>query len=134
MLADRLWPTLLLVGTSTLLAALIGVWIGVRARLEPGQPVRQVLHRRLADALLDAGVVARADPDRPARGGARAAARPVPDRRAALGRRRPGTLEGVLDTAWHLTLPVITLTLAYLADYALIMRGSLIDELGSRTT
>jgi len=26
---------------------------------------------------------------------------------------------------------VITLTLAYLADYALIMRGSLIDEIGS---
>ena len=37
----------------------------------------------------------------------------------------------MLDTAWHLMLPVITLTLAYLADYALIMRGSLIDEIGS---
>jgi peptide/nickel transport system permease protein len=36
----------------------------------------------------------------------------------------------MLDTAWHLTLPVITLTLAYLADYALIMRSSLLDELG----
>ena len=31
---------------------------------------------------------------------------------------------------WHLALPVITLTLAYLADYALIMRSSLLDELG----
>ena len=38
-------------------------------------------------------------------------------------------VEGVLDTLWHLALPVITLTLAYLADYALIMRGSLVDEL-----
>ena len=27
-------------------------------------------------------------------------------------------------------LPVLTLTLAYLADYALIMRSSLLDELG----
>ena len=35
-----------------------------------------------------------------------------------------------MDTAWHLTLPVITLTLAYLADYSLIMRSSLLDELG----
>ncbi len=36
----------------------------------------------------------------------------------------------MLDTAWHLTLPVITLTLAYLADYSLIMRSSMLDELG----
>ena len=42
----------------------------------------------------------------------------------------PGTLSGMLDTAWHLTLPVITLTLAYLAEYSLIMRSSLLDELG----
>jgi peptide/nickel transport system permease protein len=36
----------------------------------------------------------------------------------------------VLDTAWHLTLPVLTLTLAYLAEYSLVMRSSLLDELG----
>ena len=35
-----------------------------------------------------------------------------------------------LDTAWHLMLPVVTLTLAYLADYSLMMRSSLLDELG----
>ena len=39
-------------------------------------------------------------------------------------------MAGWFDTARHLTLPVITLTLAYLADYALIMRSSLLDELG----
>ena len=32
--------------------------------------------------------------------------------------------------AWHLTLPVVTLTLAYLADYSLIMRSSILDEMG----
>ena len=42
----------------------------------------------------------------------------------------PSSIEGVLDTIWHLTLPVITLTLAYLADYTLIMRSSLLDEIG----
>jgi peptide/nickel transport system permease protein len=42
----------------------------------------------------------------------------------------PNSLHGYLDTAWHLTLPVTTLTLAYLADYSLIMRSSLLDELG----
>jgi peptide/nickel transport system permease protein len=42
----------------------------------------------------------------------------------------PGSLHGILDTSWHLVLPVTTLTLAYLADYSLIMRSSLLDELG----
>ena len=38
----------------------------------------------------------------------------------------PTSLAGVFDTMWHLFLPVLTLALAYLADYSLIMRGSLI--------
>ncbi len=42
----------------------------------------------------------------------------------------PRAVEGVLDTAWHLVLPVTTLTLAYLAEYSLVMRSSLLDELG----
>jgi peptide/nickel transport system permease protein len=42
----------------------------------------------------------------------------------------PSSLHGVLDTTKHLTLPVVTLALAYLAEYSLIMRSSLLDELG----
>ena len=42
----------------------------------------------------------------------------------------PTSWEGVLDVAWHLTLPIITLTAAYVAEYGLIMRSSLLDELG----
>jgi peptide/nickel transport system permease protein len=42
----------------------------------------------------------------------------------------PGSVKGVLDTAKHLFLPVLTLTLAYLAEYSLVMRSSLLDELG----
>jgi peptide/nickel transport system permease protein len=41
----------------------------------------------------------------------------------------PNSLEGLLDRAWHLVLPAATLTLAYLAEYALVMRSSLVDEL-----
>ena len=41
----------------------------------------------------------------------------------------PSSLEGLLDRAWHLVLPAATLTLAYLAEYALVMRSSLVDEL-----
>jgi peptide/nickel transport system permease protein len=41
----------------------------------------------------------------------------------------PWTVEGVLNQLWHLFLPALTLTLAYLAEYALVMRASLVDEL-----
>jgi peptide/nickel transport system permease protein len=37
---------------------------------------------------------------------------------------------GWLDVAWHLVLPVTTLAVIYLAEYSLIMRASLIDEMG----
>jgi peptide/nickel transport system permease protein len=40
------------------------------------------------------------------------------------------SLDGIINQAWHLVLPIITLTLAYLAEYSLIMRSSLLDELG----
>ena len=43
----------------------------------------------------------------------------------------PSSLDGGLDTGWHLVLPVLTLTLAYLAEYSLIMRSALLDEIGS---
>jgi peptide/nickel transport system permease protein len=42
----------------------------------------------------------------------------------------PGTIGYVGDTALHLVLPVLTLVLVYLADFALIMRSSLLDEIG----
>jgi len=35
------------------------------------------------------------------------------------------------DLLWHLTLPCLVLTLVYLAEYSLVMRSSLIDELGA---
>lgn len=33
----------------------------------------------------------------------------------------------LLDQAWHMVLPCLTLTIAYLGEYALIMRSSIID-------
>ena len=36
----------------------------------------------------------------------------------------------MLNVAYHLVLPVTTLTLAYLAEYSLVMRSSLLDEMG----
>ena len=36
LIADRLWPTLLLMGTSTLISIGLGMWLGIRAGWRPG--------------------------------------------------------------------------------------------------
>ena len=123
----------LLVGTSTILAIVIGVCIGMIARAGTAAAAfDQVSTSVDAHALLDAGVVARPDPVRRVfAAGFGPMPRHLPDRRAALVGRRPGRPSTAWSTpAWHLALPVITLTLAYLAEYSLIMRSSLLDELG----
>ena len=43
----------------------------------------------------------------------------------------PTSLKGVLDTAWHLVLPVVTLTLAYLADYERKVDTAAVGDTGS---
>ena len=35
----------------------------------------------------------------------------------------------MIDVAWHMFLPALTLTLAYLGEYTLIMRSSLLDTM-----
>ena len=130
LILDRLWPTLLLVGTSTLLATVIGVYLGMVSAWNRGRSVDRVwtgstltlysMPEWWLGLLLIATVAVGAGP--------------IPGIFPTGGLHSvdvdPGTVGYVLDTAWHLTLPVITLTLAYLADYALIMRSSLLDELG----
>jgi peptide/nickel transport system permease protein len=130
LIQDRMWPTLLLVGTSTILATVIGVSLGIRGAWNRGGTFDKVstgasltLYAMpewwlglLLIAALAVGIG------------------PIPGLFPTGGLHStdadPSSVKGVLDTAWHLTLPVITLTLAYLADYALIMRSSLLDELG----
>lgn len=131
LILDRLWPTLLLVGSATFFAAMIGVWLGVRSAWRRGGAFDRfststslTLYSMpewwlglLLIATLAVGVG------------------PIPGLFPTGGLHSvdadPSSLAGVLDTARHLTLPVLTLTLAYVADYALIMRSSLLDELGS---
>jgi peptide/nickel transport system permease protein len=130
-LVERMWPTLLLVGTSTVLAALIGVWLGIRAgwdrasRLDRFTTGGSLTLYSMPEWWLGLLLIA----------AFAVGIGPLPGSFPTGGLHsvgvEPSSLHGVLDTAWHLTLPVLTLTLAYLADYALIMRGSLIDELRS---
>jgi peptide/nickel transport system permease protein len=130
LIMDRLWPTIMLVGTSTILATLIGVYLGIKGAWNRGGLFDRIstgtsltlysMPEWWLGLLLIAGLgvgfwfIPGIFPT----GGLHS---PDVD---------PNSLKGVLDTAWHLVLPVTTLTLAYLADYSLIMRSSLLDELG----
>ncbi|WP_426562571.1 ABC transporter permease [Angustibacter sp. McL0619] len=130
LIMDRMWPTVLLVGSSTIFAIIIGVWIGIKGgwnrgsffdRSTTGSTLTLYSMPEWWLGLLLIAVFA-------------VGVGPIPGLFPTGGLHTigvdPNSLKGVLDTAWHLTLPVITLTLAYLADYSLVMRSSLLDEIG----
>jgi peptide/nickel transport system permease protein len=130
-IAGRIWPTVLLVGTSTILATVIGLQLGIHSAWSRGSrfdtwstagtltlyAMPEFWLGILLVMLLAVGLG------------------PLPGYFPTGGLQSPGvdvwSLHGVLDVAKHLTLPVLTLTLAYLAEYALVMRSSLLDELGA---
>jgi len=127
LILTRLWPTVLLVGSSTVLSTIIGVWIGIRGGWNRGSgfdrtstAVCNILYAMPDFWLGMVFLIAFASkfalfPDagmhNPAGGGT--------------------GLAGLGDLLWHLTLPCLVLTLVYLAEYSLVMRSSLIDELGA---
>lgn len=130
-IGDRLWPTLILVGTGTLIATFFGLRIGIRSawrrngtfdKVSTGTTLTLYSMPEWWLGLILLAVFA-------------VGVGPLPGVFPTGGLTSPGvdpwSLQGVLDTAWHLVLPVTTLALAYLAEYSLIMRSSLLDEMGA---
>jgi peptide/nickel transport system permease protein len=127
---ERVWATLLLVGVSTVLATAIGIWVGVRAgwsrgsrfdRLATGSTLTLYAMPEfwLGMLLLVAfGVGVGPLPGFLPTGGMNTAGVD------------PSSVAGWWDVAKHLALPGLTLTLAYLAEYALVMRASVLEEVG----
>ena len=60
-IGDYVWPTLVLLGTSTVLAAVIGIAIGISGGWKRGSTFDRGSHRDHADPLRDARVLARHD-------------------------------------------------------------------------
>nr|WP_285757861.1 ABC transporter permease [Nocardiopsis ansamitocini] len=130
LIADRLWPTLLLVGTGTLLAAALGLWLGTRAAWRRGRVTDQVT-TGIALTLWSVPtfwlglvlIVVFA-------GGAGGV---LPQLFPTGGMSTPGVTgtAAILDTAHHLVLPVTTMVAVLYAQYLMVMRSSLLDEMGS---
>jgi peptide/nickel transport system permease protein len=129
-IGDRVGPTVLLLGVSTLLATVIGIRIGIRAgwsrggRFDRAATSTTLIFYAMPEfwlgmlLLITLGV----------------GVGPLPGIFPVGGMSSPGvdisSPAGWLDVARHLFLPALTLTLAYLAEYALVMRATLLDEIG----
>jgi peptide/nickel transport system permease protein len=124
LIMQRLWPTVLLVGVATVISILLGLWQGTRAGWRRGSPLDRfstgfaltlwsaptfwigLLLLALVGAWFPTqGIV---DPDTP-----------------------PDLLSQALSTLHHLVLPCLTLVAVLYAQYLLVMRSSLQEEMNA---
>jgi peptide/nickel transport system permease protein len=126
LIIQRLWPTLLLMGSSTIVSILIGMWLGTRSGWRAGKLLDRVstgtaitfwsVPTYWLGIILLVLFAARLG--------------------APAGMSTPGTVGGwapahIFDIAKHLVLPCLTLVLVVFAQYQMIMRSSMIEEIGS---
>jgi peptide/nickel transport system permease protein len=131
LIGDRLGPTLLLMGTATLISIVLGLWLGIRSGWRHGS----LFDRTSSGVSLTLwsmptfwlGIILLVVFS--------AGFGPIPSIFPANGMSDPsivgGGLDHILDVARHLVLPASTLVLVVFAQYVTIMRSSIIDELGS---
>lgn len=130
LVGGRAWPTVVLLGATTILAVVIGLWVGIKAGWSPGGRFDKVSTGLtllfyatpefwlglLLIMLFSSGIG------------------PFPGIFPSGGvidsGIEPLSWAGVLSVAKHTVLPASALAAVYLAEYSLIMRASLVDELG----
>jgi peptide/nickel transport system permease protein len=123
--AEKVWPTILLVGTATVLSTLFGVLIGIRgawrrgSAFDTGSLLGSLTLYSMPEGwlgmillILFAGML----------GWFPAGGIESTDRLTGFAH--------ILDVAKHLFLPCLTLTLGYLGEFAIIMRSSLLEVMG----
>jgi peptide/nickel transport system permease protein len=122
---EALWPTIMLVGTSTILSMIIGILFGIyagwrrRSTFDAGATTFSMVTYSVPDfwlgmLLLSAFAV-------------QLGWFPTGGFEDA-GSTKTG-LPQLLDQLHHMFLPALTLTLAYIGEYMIVMRSSLIDTL-----
>jgi peptide/nickel transport system permease protein len=131
LIRGALWPTLLLVGTATLVSVALGLWLGTRAAWRHGSRFDRVstgIALVLWSAptfwlgLLVLMVFA-------------AGIGPIPGLFPTAGMRSVSGYEGffphIIDVAHHLVLPCLTLVAVIYAQYLMVMRASLLEEMNA---
>ncbi|MCD0481054.1 ABC transporter permease [Streptacidiphilus sp. ASG 303] len=130
LIGERLWPTLLLTGTATLLSVVLGLWLGVHSGWRHGSRFDRLTSgisltlwsvptfwlAMILLVVLSTGLG------------------PIPSLFPAGGMSdaySPSGFGHVLDVAHHLVLPCLTMVLVVFAQYVTVMRSSVIDELGN---
>jgi peptide/nickel transport system permease protein len=130
LIGDRIWPTVLLMGTSTIISVVLGLWLGTRSgwragslfdRISSGVSITlwSVPTFWLGLILLVVFAVGLG----PVSGVFPTGGMNTPDLQG-------NWIEHALDVAKHMFLPTLTLVLVVFAQYVTIMRSSVIDELG----
>jgi peptide/nickel transport system permease protein len=129
-IGSRMWPTILLVGTSTIASAFIGLLIGIYAGWRRGS--------RFDVGSLGLTLVAYSMPEfwfgilvlLAFAGGVGFLPAIFPTGGYETAGADVTGFSHVADVLNHLALPWFTLTVAYLGQYALIMRSSILDIMG----
>ncbi|MGW3470272.1 ABC transporter permease [Saccharopolyspora sp. NPDC000995] len=130
LILDRIGPTVLLVGTATVIAVLLGLWMGSRAAWRHGEAFDKTSTSIALTlwsvptfwlgliVLMAFGV----------------GVGPIPGLFPVGGISSPDTppelLPQVLDVAHHLVLPTLTMVAVIYAEYLMVMRSSLLEEMG----
>ena len=124
LIGERVWPTILLVGTSTALAVALGLWLGIRGawrrdsrfdRVSTGIALTQWAMPTFWLGMLLSMVTGNLFPS----GGMRYSDTP------------PDFWPQAVDIAHHLVLPCVTLIAVVYAQYLLVMRSSLLEEMNA---
>ncbi len=122
----KAWPTIALVGISTLLSTVFGVMLGIaagwRRRTKTDYSVTTLHDGDVRDARLLARACCCSPRSRSALGWFPVGGIVDPNSDAT-------GLAKLADQAKHMFLPALTLTLAYLGEYALVMRSSLLETM-----
>lgn len=121
---ERLGPTLLLVGVATLLAVALGLWLGTRSAWQRGSTFDRastgVALTLWSTPTFWLGLLLVA-----------ATSGLFPSGGITYSDTPPDFFSQALDTAHHLVLPVITLVAVTYAQYQLVMRSSLLEEMNA---
>lgn len=131
LIGSHLWPTILLMGTSTIISVSLGLWLGIHSGWNQGG----LFDRITSTVSLGLWSVPTFWLGLLLLVAFGAGFGPIPSLFPASGMSDPSLdatgMAHVVDVARHLVLPCATLVLGDFAMYVTVMRSSLIDEMGA---